>query len=146
MPATQIYGAHLDQEELSDGIKKDLQQLGEWLSTPAAATKFVKRTDRLQTYAVNTSQDEKVKPLLEKLGFANAYPPAGCLIYRITGSSFLQNSTGPASIVPIKILGGKPTAGAKLLKLGHITYTTSDVLIEPELDIIVFFPLRKADS
>ncbi len=50
--------------------RKDLQDLGEWLSASAAAAKFVKRTDRLPTYAVSSSQDEKVKPLLDKLGFA----------------------------------------------------------------------------
>jgi len=146
MPTTQLYGAHLDQQELSDDIKRDLLDIGAWLSTPAAAAKFVKRTDRLQTYAVNSSQDEKMKPLLDKLGFGEASPPAGCLIYRITGSSFLQNSTGPTSIVPIKIFSGKPRAGQKLLEFGHITYTTNDVLIEPELDILVFFPIRKANS
>lgn len=72
MPVTKLYGAHLDQQELSDDVKTEIRDLGEWLSTPAAGAKFVKRTDRLQTYAVNTSKDEKVKPLLDKLGFVDA--------------------------------------------------------------------------
>ena len=72
MPAAKLYGAHLDQQELSDDIKTEIRDLGEWLSTPASAAKFVKRTDRLQTYAVNTSKDEKFKPLLDKLGFTDA--------------------------------------------------------------------------
>lgn len=71
MPATKLYGAHLDQQELSDDIKNDLRNLGKWLSTPDAAAKFVKSTDRRQTLVVN-SQDEKVKTLLDKLGFGVA--------------------------------------------------------------------------
>lgn len=67
-------------------------------------------------------------------------PPVACLIYHFTGPSFLRNSNGPASIVPLKISGGKPTAGGKLLEIGYITYTTADVLIEPDVYSIVFFP------
>ena len=73
-------------------------------------------------------------------------PPTGCLIYRITGATFLQNTSSPTSIIPIPISSGNPMAGGKPLKFGYITYITRDILIEPQLNILVLSPLRKADS
>lgn len=72
MPTTALYGAHLEQQELSDDIKSEIQNVGDWLLTPAGAARFVRRTDRRQTYTVDTIKDKKVTPLLEKLGFAQA--------------------------------------------------------------------------
>jgi hypothetical protein len=164
MPATKLYGAHLDQQELSEDTKEKVRDVGAWVLSPAVEAKFVTKSTGQQTLAVDP-EDEVVKPLLDKLGFAAAVrahvlqawknhflmkfksAPAGCLIYRISGTSVLKNSTGPTSILPINISEEKKaTAGGMLLKVGHITYTTSPVIIEPEVDILVIFPQQSSRS
>lgn len=68
MPATKLYGAHLDQQELSEEIKEDVRSVGAWVLTPAVKAKFVTATNGLQTLAVGP-ESRVVKPLLDELGF-----------------------------------------------------------------------------
>lgn len=141
MSATTLYGGHLAQQELSEDTKEKVRDVGVWVLTPDVEARFVTKSPGKQALAVDP-EDEMFKPLLDKLGFAAfKSPPALCLIYRISGSSVLQNSSGPASILPINISEEKKAkAGGMLLEVGHITYFTSPVIIEPEADILVIFP------
>lgn len=71
MSATTLYGAHLAQQELSEGTKEKVGDVGAWISTPAVEAKFVTMPTGYQTLAVDP-EDEMLKPLLDKLGFAAA--------------------------------------------------------------------------
>lgn len=70
MPTTALFGPHLTQQELSDDIKEEIQNVGSWLLTPAGAANFIKRSDCRLAYVVDMAKDYKIKPLLDKLGFA----------------------------------------------------------------------------
>ena len=70
MVATKLYGAHLDQQELSEDIKEIVRDVGAWVLTPAVKAEFVTATNGLQTLVVDP-ENRVVKPLLDILGFAD---------------------------------------------------------------------------
>ncbi|MCJ1357610.1 MAG: hypothetical protein MMC33_007606 [Icmadophila ericetorum] len=130
--------AHLDSQTLDGPNVQDiLGDLGMWLANKV----FTKEGSDLERYVAN-DLESKIIPLLRVLNFVNKSSRPGYTVLRTTGvkSAKIRNSTGPAYLIPIRILSGNPMVSTKQAKVGEAIYITEQVDVGPKMDFIIIVP------
>ncbi|KAL5333663.1 hypothetical protein BJX70DRAFT_403336 [Aspergillus crustosus] len=126
--------SHLDLEQITDDTTElILRDLGQWLRDKA---EFEKEGDNLRK-CVDKGLEKACEPLINLLKADNKikFRQWGYTVLRTgPGAARFHNKKGSASIVPVRIVSGRPVASGVELRPGWTLYITGEVEVSAGID------------